>query len=49
MKKKILALILTLTILTGIGNIAFGEVHPPPIREESLINTPLPLPLPLPY
>lgn len=42
MKKKILTLLLALTILTSISNIAFGEILPPPIREESIINIQLP-------
>lgn len=39
MKKKILALLLVITIFTSISNIAFGEVHPPPIREEFATNS----------
>lgn len=42
MKRKILTLILALTILTSISNIAFGVVNPPPIREESIIMVNLP-------
>ncbi|SCG81666.1 hypothetical protein DW1_0045 [Proteiniborus sp. DW1] len=40
MKKKILVLILALTIFTSISNIAFAEIDPAPIREEtySIVN-----------
>lgn len=36
MKRKVLTLILALTILTSLSNIAFGEIDPPPIRQESI-------------